>query len=150
MYTYSLQVKVYKGWGIPLGSKYLSPQYYTYNFVIRGITRREYEDWQRQYPSLVDLEGKILKEAVISGPTHFRGVEWNWDDCFAGVAEQVLQKIYNLSGLGEVLDVEVSNPVEEYLNSSVARFDLVILMALDQYKLEDLMTIDHREWNMLL
>ena len=150
MYRYSFQARVYRGWGVPENSIYLQPIYDTYDFVVRGITRREYETWQVESANLSDLEGRILEEAVLVHPSHFGREKWNWDNVLAGIADQVLNKIYDLSGLGNKLDPEVSNPVEEYLGSIVARYDLVILMGLDQYKLSDLLDMDHREWNMLV
>lgn len=102
-----------------------------------------------QYPDPVDFEGHVLRQCVISAPTHFEGRPWDWDECFAGVAVQVLTKIYNLSGLGSEADPEIVRAVEDYLGSTEARFDLVIMTAYN-YKLEELMVMDHRDWHMLV
>lgn len=149
MYKYPLDVKVYKGWGLPPGSIYLSPLYYTYNFIVRGVTRNEYYTWLQEYPNPVDFEGKVLREAVLEGPETYRDKPWDWDECFAGVAEQVLEKIYRISGFGTQPDEDVTTAVEKYITSEEARFDLVIMTAYN-YKLEELMAMDHRLWHMLV
>jgi hypothetical protein len=149
MNTYPLTVRVYKGWGLPSGSHYLTVLYHTFDFEVRGVTRREYNDWHQQFPDPVEFEGKLLRECVMSGPTHFEGNDWDWDLCFAGAAQQVLDKIYNISGFGTAPDPEITYPVETYLNSIEARFDLVIMSAYN-YKLEELMDMDQAHYHKLL
>lgn len=148
MYKYPIDVKVYKGWGLPSGSIYLQQLFHDFQFIVRGITRREYADWTRDFPNQSDLEGKILREAVVDGPKEFMGKPWDWDECFAGVAEQVLEKIYGVSGFGDKPDPAVTEAVEKYLNSEEARFDLVIMAANPSYRLLELMEMDHRDWHM--
>lgn len=147
--TYPITVTVYKGWGFLPNTIYIAPLYYTFNFEVRGFTRREYGEWQHECSDLVEFEGKLLKECVVVGPTHFDGKLWDWDECFAGVAEQVLEKIYNLSGYGSAPDLEITRPVEAYLNSPEARFDLVIMTAYN-YKLSELMDMDQVEYHKIL
>ncbi|HYT43960.1 MAG TPA: hypothetical protein VEP90_16590, partial [Methylomirabilota bacterium] len=77
MYKYPITVRVYKGWGLPSGSIHLAPLYHTYDFIVRGVTRQEYYTWLQEYPNPIELEGKMLREAVLLGPDTYKDNPWD-------------------------------------------------------------------------
>jgi hypothetical protein len=149
MYSYPMMVQVYKGYGLLPGTLYLGPLYETFPFLIRGFTRQEYTEWQQRFPRPGDLEDHLLATCVVTQPDQYHNSSWDWNAIPAGIAQQILDKIFSLSGYGDQPDPDITLPVNTYLNSQEAKYDLLIMTAYN-YKLEDLLTMDHQHWHQLI
>lgn len=149
MYTYPLVL--YAGIGVKPSDDLRGyvPEGESFEFLIRGITRKELRDWKVLYSNVFDLQDRVLKEAVLSHPEEFHGEPWNWDNVYAGIVESVIQSISSISGFEGEPDPRVISEVEEYLLSEESGYDLMIMTALN-YKLSELREMDATEWYTLI
>lgn len=119
-----------------------------FNFRIRTLNRREFQAWNLDSLTPSDFEEKILQNCVLEYPDLFRGYPWDWNQVYAGVVAQVIDKIINLSGFGAEPDPDVIQKAQDYIQSEEAKYDLIIMTAFN-YKLEELMEMDSDIWHRL-
>lgn len=143
---YPITIRHQYGYIYVPGDDWITPLREEFEFTIRCITRSEFQCWNSNL-NQSEFENTILSSAVLSHPEMFRGKPWNWDNVYAGVVERLKQEILKVSGfLGEP-HPELIGRVDTYLQSREAKFDLIIMMAFPQYKLEDLMNTDNETWH---
>lgn len=118
-------------------------------FTIRSITRKEYKDWVTlSIGDRFDFEDLVLEKAVLKHPTHFLSETFSWDILYAGIPSQVVEEVLDLSGLSdkgpsqEALDIAA-----EYLNSEVAKYDQLIILARDCYKVSEIEDLHPDDWH---
>ena len=122
-----------------------------FKFLIRTITRREFQIWKSRYEDQPDeLEEILIQEAVTETPSTFKGQDWEWDIVYAGIPSQLAIKILNLSGFGSSEpDAGMTQRTEEYVTSDESKYDLIILMAFDLH-LEELLDMETEVWHRTL
>lgn len=148
MYRYPVQVQLFQGWDAD--ARHLFPRIETYQFVVRTVTRREFQNWQLAHPVPTDFEDRLLREAVLETPAEFRGRPWDWDTVLAGIAAQVVEQVLSLSGFSQEPHPFIMERVREYTASEEAKFDMLILTATDAYKLEELQDMHPEDYHKLV
>jgi hypothetical protein len=131
------------------GRARLVPHAEEFTFRIRHVTRREFQDWKLAAPDQAALEDQLLQAAVLAHPATFRGEPWDWERVYAGLPQQVIDRILQVSGFTEVADPDVMARTEEYLNSETSQFDLLIVTALN-YKVEEVWDMDPDTYHRVL
>ncbi len=149
MVCHPVQIPYSRGYRALPGEVRLTLQVEWYAFVIRNLTRREFLLWQTECRSQIELEDRLLKETVLEHPAQFRDQPWDWDEVYAGIVQQLIQKILQLSGFGSHPDPDVLSRTEEYLTSEASRYDLIIMTAFN-YKLEEVLELDPDHYHKLV
>jgi len=153
MFRYPFRVSIERGHEIDHKTLKVLRVYESFDFALRSLTRSEFENLRAEIPNKLQFREAVLNLAVLKTPETFHGRPFNWDDFYAGLAEQVYQKILTLSGFilpGGQMDPDLIDPAREYLGSEEARYDLLIMVAFPQYKLEDLLNMDPVNWHKLI
>jgi hypothetical protein len=122
-----------------------------YPFRVRPLTRAEFTQARSSSSGSgsLELEDYILRAAVLETPADFQNQPWDWDRVYAGIAQQVVEKVLGLSGFGCMPDPLVTAPAETYLAGEESRYDLLILMAFN-YRLEELWEMAPELWYRLI
>lgn len=150
MFKYPIQIRIFQRYGHdPETSKFIAI-YDTYSFVVRTLTRREFENLESLDLPMVLLEDRVVEIGCLEHPETFRGEPWDWEKVPAGVVEQLAHRILQLSGFKGDPDPLVLEPATKYLQSEGAKYDLMILTVLPQYKLEDLLDMDVAIWHRIV
>jgi hypothetical protein len=139
-FTYPITLRLFSHWATSPGSMTLVPVEEVFNFRVRPINRLEGMQWRSASRDDNEFGDLVLHHAVLEHPESFRGEPWNWDEIYAGLADQVLRRVLDLSGYGDGQS-ELAQRVHEYLESEEAKSDLVILTAFDGLDLEKLLTM---------
>jgi hypothetical protein len=139
-FTYPIDLSVFSHWTSASGSLTLVPVTEQFSFRVRPINRLEGMQWRAASRDDHEFGDLVLQHAVIEHPETFRGEPWEWDGIYAGLADQVLRRVLDLSGYGDGQS-ELGKRVQAYLDGEDARCDLVILTAFDGMDLEKLLTM---------
>lgn len=153
MFKYPFTVQLERGHQIDHERLKVLRVYESYEFELRSLTRREFEFLRDKHPDMIDFRSAVLDLAVLRTPELFHGQPFAWDAFYAGLAEQVYQKILTLSGFivaGGSMDPDLIEPARRYLGSEEAKYDLLIMTAFKRYGLEDLLDIDPQLWHRLI
>jgi hypothetical protein len=153
MFRYPFRVSIERGCRIDHEKLRVLQVHEGYDFELRSLTRAEFQNLRAKYPDWLDFQDAILDLCVVTRPDQFQGRPFEWGDFYAGLAAQVFQKILTLSGFtvaGGAMDPDMINPAREYLGSEEAKYDLLIMTAFHQYKLEALQDLDPRIWHELI
>lgn len=153
MIRYPFRVQIENGLRVDHAELKVLRIYETFDFELQSMTRAQFQQMEAQFPNKVDFQNAVLDQYVLKTPALFQGRPFVWDDFYAGLAAQVYQKILTLSGFivpGGTMDMDMIEPARQYLTSEEAKYDLLIMTAFPQYKLEDLLNMDPQYWHRLI
>lgn len=159
MNRYPIEIGLFRGWQPGLRTldpalppmPAICPEWERVPFTIRTITRQEFRNWQRSYPDRFDFEDRVLQEAVLEHPRTWNGSVWEWDQLPGGLPEQLVQEVLHYSGFSDRGPHPlVMEETQRYLEGDEAKYDLLIKMAFDTYRLNELMDMETAEYNHLL
>jgi hypothetical protein len=146
---YPIEIGLFRGWRP--GPLTIYPEWEPIPFTIRTISRQEFRNWQRRFPDRFDFEDQVLAAGVLEHPAEWCGQPWTWDLLPGGLPEQVVQEVLYYSGFSDRGPHPlVMAETQSYLERDEAKYDLLIKMAFDTYRLSDLMDMETAEYNHLL
>jgi hypothetical protein len=147
MFTYPIILRVPLRHAVSPDGRRIEHLHDEFHFQVRGITRAEYKSWTLQHPDRVDLEERVLAEAVVSHPPTFHDQPWDWDQLYFGVAHQLVNEILAISGYGGGPHPTLTARVDEYFGGEESKYDLLILTAMP-YTIEQLMEMEPEMWHL--
>lgn len=148
MHVYPVELALPLGYRFDPQKGYVAKCFETLPFVIRTISRKQYRSWTEYNQSMSFLEERVLEECVLSYPAYFGGQPWDWEEIPAGIVDQLVKQVLNMSGWGEAPSPVIQQRVQDYLESEEAKYDLLIMTAFP-YKREELEEMDLEDWQAL-
>jgi hypothetical protein len=149
MYRYPITIPVYRG--LVGDDEGIHRRFDYYKFEVRTITRREFRNWRLAYDNPYELEDRILAETVLAHPEAYDGRAWQWDEIPFGIPQRLLEEILSLSGFSEQgVHPLIMERVQDYLANDEAKYDQLIMLATDAYKITDLQDMEPEDYHALV
>lgn len=149
MFQYAFTIELSRGVMVPSGACRLLRIAESFPFSVRSMSRAEFARWRADSSCDMTFQDQVLAECVLAHPDRFQEEPWEWDAVYAGVVQQVFEKIMGLSGFGPAPDPELIGNAEQYLRGEEARYDLLLMTAFN-YRLEEILALDSELWHRLV